>query len=144
MVFEYFVQGYPGLDNVGSVELGRPADPQGSYDTPVEEQDEAYLQEYLLAWLERGNGVEFTGRSYETYLRVALDIADATMRGAIQFDYKGSEKQDYKDAYPRRVIGIHQPGLSAQDFSDRALYDQAVTRWEFRGSGKLSPHADIG
>jgi hypothetical protein len=65
-------------------------------------EDDSLLQEWLRDWLLFGNGVEYTGRNYETYLRVALDIADATMRGEISFDYCGTENID---AFPRTIRG---------------------------------------
>lgn len=140
--FERFVSNYPGIENISRINAGFPPVPRDLDDMPVEEQEEVYLQEYLMTWLERGNGVELTGRNYATYLRVALDIADAAMRGKIDFDYKGSEARGYKDAYRRGVVGVHQAGLTASDALDPARYDILVTQWEFRGTGKLAPGSE--
>ncbi len=56
-----------------------------SYDEHPEEEE--YLQTYLMAWLETGEGVERTGKNYETYLRVALEIADAKLTSECGIGY---------------------------------------------------------
>jgi hypothetical protein len=98
-------------------------------------EDDSLLQEWLRDWLLFGNGVEYTGRNYETYLRVALDIADATMRGEISFDYCGTENID---AFPRTIRAIHDPDGLGAHYADRAEYEVAVCRWEHQGRGILT------
>jgi hypothetical protein len=81
------------------------------------EGDETCLQTYLGDWLYGGCAVEYTGGNYETYLRVALDIADATMRGEIDYSYTG------KNGYPRTVTSIHQEGATYSDIFSRTTYE---------------------
>jgi hypothetical protein len=101
-------------------------------------EGEEYLQEYLLAWLEEGDGLEWTGRSYENYLRVALDIADATMRGQIKFDYVGTEENNYEDGFKREVVAIHEDDMPASHYAERMTYDVTVYRREYEGTGRLT------
>ena len=116
----------------------------GQYDTrqyyirpDTEELD--YLQEYLDGWLEDGDAVAVTGRSFETYLRACIDIADAVFRDTLSLDYKGSPGAKYKDAYPRRVSAIHEPGLGANRFTERAHYEIVAYRKEIE---RLNPSSD--
>ncbi|MEC3976225.1 hypothetical protein [Amycolatopsis sp. H20-H5] len=103
-----------------------------------DEGTDSYLQEYLTGWLEEGNGIELTGGNYETYLRVALDIADAAMCGAINFDYQGTKDYAFKDAYPRRVVAIHQPNAPSSHYADRQEYEVIAYRRAHPGRGDLT------
>src|SRR5256885_2917934 len=98
-----------------------------------------YLQDWLYAWLQAGNGIEWTGRSYETYLRTCLDIADAAFRGQINYDYRGSAKENYRDARPRRIEAIHNPDNSDEAYyADRATYEQLATELEYDSLRELT------
>lgn len=92
---------------------------------PADPGDEEYryLQEYLAQWLEHGDGVAMTGGSYETWLRVAIDIADAVMRHELSLDCTGTPEAGHTDRIVRRVEGIHQPGYSARRYFERAGYE---------------------
>jgi hypothetical protein len=52
--FEKFVAQYPTVGSYGSTDsAGSPS------------SDFSYLQEYLQGWVEQGDGVEWTGRSFD-------------------------------------------------------------------------------
>ena len=90
----------------------------------------APLQEWLMRWLEHGDGVEFTGGSYETFLRVALDVADAAIRGELRLDFEGTEAGNYKDGYKRTLSGIHEPDHTAEHIFNRVGFETTVYRRE--------------
>lgn len=100
--------------------------------------DEEHLQTYLVYWLEEGNGVEYTGRNYETYLRAVVEIADAALQGELDMDYIGSADVGRTDARVRRLKGIHHPDGSESAFLDRATYEIAAYRHENRQRGMLN------
>lgn len=90
-----------------------------------------YLQTYLTAWLRNGEGIIETGRNFQTYLRVALNIADATMRRQIDFDYCGTQEENYADRRSRTVEALHEPGDYDSYFADPAQYEQIACEVEF-------------
>lgn len=111
---------------------------------PREEHGFTYLQEWLHTWLVFGDGVEYTGRSYETYLRVALDIADAAMRGEVRWDYRGTEEENWTDGYEREpVTAIHNPDsyTRGDHYADRVNYEVSVVRWERSGTDRLTENS---
>lgn len=88
-----------------------------------------YAQEWLYDWIHNGDGVAQTGRSYETYLRVCLDIADATMRGEIDYGYRGHIDPHYSEEFYRRereVVAIHNPDSPSADYAERTTYEGAI------------------
>lgn len=90
-------------------------------------EEEEYLQTYMMAWLETGEGVERTGKNYETYLRVALEIADATLRGELNFALRGGPQERRCE---RHITGLHEPSYESSQFLDRMTYELAVQRYE--------------
>src|ERR1700733_8614237 len=79
-----------------------------------------YLQEWFAQWLERGDGVAMTGGSYETWLRVVVDIADGVMQHEVSLDYIGTPEANYADRVERSVVGIHHHEYSGQRYLDRS------------------------
>lgn len=108
--------------------------------------DEKYLQTYLVHWLEEGNGIEYTGRNYETYLQVVADLADTALRGELDLNYMGIAGYG-STVRERRLEGIHEPGREYSSFLDRATYEVAAYRHENHGRRSLAeelplpPHA---
>lgn len=100
-------------------------------------EEASCLQEYLMAWLENGNGVELTGRNYETYLHVVIDIADAAFRGELNFNYAGREEADYADRRERRIAAIHDETLAGAEALTRSGYEVTAYRREHSGKGIL-------
>ncbi len=98
-------------------------------------EEEEYLQTYMMAWLETGEGVERTRKNYETYLRVALEIADATFRGKFDFTLRGG-LQDRR--CERHIKGLHEPSYEGSQFLDRMTYEIAVQRYERSEREKLA------
>ena len=97
-------------------------------------EPERYLGHWFVDWLKNGNGIEFTGRNYETYLRVCLHVADAVLRSDIRLQ---SVNSDLEDCYPREIVGIDDPGEPSH-YDDRLLFDVSVTRWEHQRRGILA------
>jgi hypothetical protein len=110
-------------------------DEQGDVDDVYFEPGERfrYLGNWIKEWLRFGDGVEFTGRNYETYLRVCLDIADAALCGQVDF----SRLARTANLPPVQIDGIDNPH-DPTDYADRAIYEVAVTRWEHGGRGILA------
>ena len=94
---------------------------------------EQYLGHWFVDWLKNGDGVEFTGRSYENYLRVCLHVADAVVRGELKLDSEDNEQV----FYPRKIVGIDDPD-DPSHYDDRLLYEVSVTRWEHQRRGILT------
>lgn len=93
-----------------------------------------YLQTYLTAWLESGDGIVETGGNSQTYLRVALNIADAAMRKQIDFDYLGGQgAESPEDGYARTVEALHEPGNYGNfesHYADPAQYERIARHVE--------------
>ncbi len=88
-----------------------------------------YVGSLIMEWILFGDGVEYTGRHYETYLRVCLAIANAAMNGEVRV--LGTDRK------AMHINGIENPNVEL-DYTDRAFYEVAVTRWEHEGRGILS------
>ncbi|MCA1604320.1 MAG: hypothetical protein LC775_02295, partial [Acidobacteria bacterium] len=89
-------------------------------DTAAYQDDFTHLQDYLAAWLEESDGVEYTGRSYESWLETAIHVAGALFKDPSLLDYSGTPKTETEyaadptdDAHSRRVVGIVDPSDSS-------------------------------
>jgi hypothetical protein len=93
-----------------------------------------YLGGWLQSWLVFGNGFEYTGRNHATYLRVALDVADAAMRGEIDWNYAGTWENGWKDGYEREgIVALHDPDAEVSaNYADPVDYDVLLFKWEHR------------
>jgi len=105
------------------------------YATAAYQKDFTHLQDYLAAWLEDGDGVEYTGRSYEAWLETAVHVADALFRDPSLIDYVGTPKTEVEyaadpsdDAHSRRVVGIVDPNDSSSLVFDRQYYNVIAYR----------------
>jgi hypothetical protein len=96
-----------------------------------------YLGGWLSLWRDFGDGVEYSGRHFETWLRLCLEIADAAMQGQISFNYRGTPEEDYQDKFARQIDGIDNRENPTY-YDDRTRYEIAVTRWEHEGRGILA------
>jgi hypothetical protein len=109
----------------------------------INESEMGYLQEYLAYWIEVGDGIPATGRNFETYMRVVVDIADAVVRGEISCDYKGTEEAGYQDAYQRNVVGIHDEGYAGSRAFEKEHYEVVAYRREHLPDPLHPPYAPM-
>lgn len=97
-----------------------------------DDPEHRYLGGWLRSWLAFGNGFEYTGRNHATYLRVALDVADAAMRGEIDWNYAGTSENRYEDGYKREgIVALHDPDAEvSSNYTDPVDYERLLFTWE--------------
>lgn len=117
-------------------------------DTSGDQDNFTHLQGYLCAWLEEpySGGVEHTGRSYETWLRTALHVADAVFKDPSLLDYQPTVPELTDEEFaaatteelnameaagrpqPRPLKGIIDPTNNSSYAFDRHYYEVQVWR----------------
>ncbi|WP_163513555.1 hypothetical protein [Fodinicola acaciae] len=120
------------------------------YDTRSRQDDYTLLQDYLVDWLEAGSAVEYSGGNYETFLKVALHVADAVMKDPSILDYHPPSPGPYPDTpeeqaaweaarapISRPIEGILDPTKHSYDAFDRQCYEVVAFRRSNRGTGAL-------
>jgi hypothetical protein len=95
---------------------------------------EGYLGFHLVNWLLDGEGVRMTGGSFETYLRIALHIADLVVQGEISLDYLDTQQEPAVHV-KRPFLGLtgpHSEGVDPPQYANRELYEHAVFECQLR------------
>jgi hypothetical protein len=97
---------------------------------------QTHVDDYLVAWLESGNGIEVTGGSFDTFLSIVMPMADAILRQPCILDYHPSGDAPILH---RPVQGLINPDGGSRRLFDRRFYEQRAFRIANFGRGVLSP-----
>lgn len=109
-----------------------------SHDSQDDSAYAPYVSYFVRNWLESGQGVDIIGGKFESYLRTIIAIGDATMKGQISYDFRGS---DDRESYTRTIVGLREPHGANSYFDDPMWYDSMVASVQISRAKGIIPHS---